>query len=107
MQSMRVTDLEEFAEIHIWGPFWPIHPEADHECKYGNPENYRAWLKRNGKRRHNLMQTCHHLRKHDAWAAHVFDRLMRIGVTFPPYIQHPLVEDVRDGIRHAANVAAS
>lgn len=70
---MRVTDLDKFTNTHIVSPYKPVMPPT---VAIKNPDDaYRAL-------------TDHRDTK---WAQYVINRLNRIGVTFPPYITHPLV----------------
>ena len=88
---MKVTDLEEFAKQHCWQPYWPGMPEAD---EFGpSNDDFRIWWSLN---KPSLMDTYYMLHERDEIREMAVGRLARIGVTFPDYIQHPLVTAMRD-----------
>lgn len=97
--STKVTDLEKFVREEIWAPYWPSHPD----CGPGRPktrftsrmpENYTDGLKRMGRKRHTVDETLEQLQAHQGtdWHNMVIGRIYRIGFRFPKYIQHPLVD---------------
>lgn len=78
--SMRVTDLEKFALEQIWRPY---------QTKMGYDDRLTSLPV-------SLEKTAELLATDDTgWATVVLDRITRIGIRFPTYIQHPLVEVVR------------
>lgn len=93
---MKVTDLEKFAFENVWRPYWPMHPDAGPRSATGTPERYED---RFGKKRHTLMQTLTMLQENPDYRACVIGRLAAIGVRFPEYVKHPLVDAVREWLR--------
>lgn len=79
----RVVDLDKFSLEEIWWPYQNFH--AFGEKRLSSPPM-------------SLEETAALLRERSEWSQCVIDRLSRIGVTFPRYIVHPLVDAVRDGI---------
>ena len=81
---MRVTDLEKFALEEIWRPYWPSYP--------GYVEGTRCLSLPMG-----LEATARELLSpaDAAWRDMVINRLSRIGVTLPEYVQHVLVRVVK------------
>ena len=77
---MRVTDLDKFALEEIWRP-------------YQTMKGYERRLERSPM---SLTETALEL-LHDrtGWAQRVFDRLRGIGVQFPAYVQHSLVDVIK------------
>ena len=86
---MKVTDLEQFAYKEIIRPYWP------ELSKHVTPKNAIPIAI-------ELLTTPKNDGVTDARpagrAALALARLQRIGVHFPPYIQHPLVTLVEKGI---------
>lgn len=76
---MRVTDLEKFSLEQIWRPYQSIYGYEDRLI--APPVG--------------LEKTAHLLLEDTEWSRCVLDRLRRIGVTFPSYIVHPLVDVVK------------
>lgn len=78
---MRVTDLEKFALEQIWWPYSSISAFAQEKRFERLPISLEgtALLLENG----------------GHWSSAVCDRLRAIGVTFPDYIKHPLVDAVK------------
>lgn len=80
---MKVTDLEKFALEQIWRPYQTIVGyEKRLECLPVSLEN-----------------TAESLKQDTYWSRLVLDRLRGMNrhrhITFPSYIQHPLVDVVR------------
>lgn len=83
---MRVTDLEKFALDQIYRPYWLGHPaNAAH-----------GWGGELKRLPFDLDATAAQLRESGEWQMCVIGRLAAIGVTFPSYIQHPLVTVLRE-----------
>lgn len=78
---MRVTDLEKFALEQIW---WPYSSTS------ALPQNHRF-----DRLPMSLEDTALLLDEGSHWSSAVCDRLRAIGVTFPNYINHPLVDVVK------------
>lgn len=76
---MRVTDLDEFSLEQIWRPYQGMLFDAP---RLVSPPM-------------SLEDTAEKLRDDTEWSRCVLNRLRSIGVTFPPYIAHPLVDVVR------------
>lgn len=76
---MRVTDLDKFSLQEIW---WPFQTIMGYEERLNKPPL-------------SLDDTAVLLAKPSYWSGCVLDRLSRIGVTFPSYVVHPLVDVVR------------
>ncbi|MBU0801408.1 MAG: hypothetical protein KKA05_10475 [Alphaproteobacteria bacterium] len=73
---LRITDLDKFALEHIWRPYQSM---MGHE-------------RRLEKSPMSLDETAALLASDKTgWAICVLNRLHQIGVTFPPYVKHPLV----------------
>lgn len=84
----RVTDLERFSLEDIWRPY------------QGMPGSGLPWSdKRLKKVPMSLEETAALLRVPSPWSGAVLSRLARCKVVFPSYVQHPLVDAVRDGIK--------
>ena len=84
---MKVTDLEDFSLQHIWRPY------------QGMPGSGLDWSdKPLPKVPMSLEETAARLRIPSPWSDAVIGRLAGCRVTFPSYVQHPLVDAVRDGI---------
>jgi len=81
-----VTDLDKFALEEIWRPY----------------QSMRGYERRLEKSPMNLADTAVEL-AHDTtgWAECVLDRIRRIGVQFPPYIRHELVDVIEDALSRA------
>ena len=80
--SKRITDLEKFALEQIWRP-------------YQNHESI-GFEKRLEALPMSIGETANKLITDDTgWSKCVLDRISAIGFTFPPYINHPLVDVVR------------
>lgn len=96
--SLKITDLEDFVEKEIWMPYLPMHPE------FGNRDNdihdYRKIAK---KMSSQFDETIENLNKHKDWSDHVIDRIFAVGYWFPDYIQHPLVEKIKELTDKAEN----
>lgn len=87
---MRVTDLEKFALEHIWRPYW-----ADAPLMRG-PRPERLPM--------GLGTTVRLMEMDDTgWTDMVVNRLAEIGVDFPDYVQHPLVDFLRQKIDRLKN----
>lgn len=86
---MKITDLEQFAYTQIIRPYWP------ELSKHVTPKNAIPIAL-------ELLTTPPGEGKIDTnpsgRATLALARLKRIGVQFPPYIQHPLVTLVEKGI---------
>ena len=80
---MRVTDLEKFAREHVWMPYWPSHPDSGVYPSSKIPS-------------YTLDQTLETLKTYPDYRVLVIRRLKVIGVTFPSYIQHPLVDFIKE-----------
>ncbi len=78
---MRVTDLEKFALEQIWRPYQGI-------CAFPQKERFDRLPV-------SLEGTALLLEDGGHWSRAVCDRLRAIGVTFPDYIKHPLVDVVK------------
>lgn len=72
---MRVTDLENFSLEEIWRPYQTM---LGYERRLDTPPC-------------NLEGTAVLLIKEQEWSHCVIGRLKAIGITFPTYINHPLV----------------
>ncbi len=73
----RVTDLEKFALEEVWRPY----------------QNMMGYEKRLERLPVGLEETARLLQADTTgWSKRVIDRIKNIGVTFPDYIQHPLVD---------------
>ncbi len=79
---MRVTDLEKFSLEQVWRPYQTWSPFPTDKTFQGSPAN--------------LDETAQFLQEQGRWSDAVLDRIRRIGVTFPPYIVHPLVDLIRE-----------
>lgn len=77
---MRVTDLEKFSLEQIWRPYQTL-------MGFGEPRL--MWPP------FGLDETARLLSQPSDWSAAVLSRLHAIGVTFPSYIKHPLVDVVK------------
>ena len=84
---MRITDLEKFALEQIWRP-------------YQSTVGYEKRLERLPV---SLESTAESLKQDTEWTRCVLDRLRGIHrhrrITFPTYIQHPLVDVVRTALQ--------
>ncbi|WP_421565615.1 hypothetical protein [Ochrobactrum sp. EDr1-4] len=84
---MRVTDLEKFALEQIWRP-------------YQNTIGYEKRLERLPV---SLEATAESLTQDTRWSGFVLNRLRGMNrnsrITFPSYIQHPLVDVVRTALQ--------
>lgn len=78
---MRVVDLEGFAFAHIWRPFWPLWTGIP-GSRVG--DSLPITLERTAE----IITTG----TSPEWAEPTLDRLRRIGVVFPAWIRHPLVD---------------
>jgi hypothetical protein len=85
---MRVTDLEKFSLEQIWRP-------------YQNKPPY-EFEKRLEEAPYNLGDTARMLQEDNDWSRCVLSRLRAIGVTFPAYIVHPLVDVVKAATKREA-----
>lgn len=72
--SMRVTNLEKFVKEQVWNPYKNIAPFP--EC----PE---MWVLASHLQVSNEVTN---------WANLVLNRLQGIGITFPSWINHPIVD---------------
>jgi hypothetical protein len=80
---MRVTDLDKFSLQEIWRPYQNmVFPDAD---RLRRPP-------------YSLLETAALVSGDTEWSRCVLDRLRCIGVHFPSYIQHPLVDAVKEGV---------
>ena len=100
--STKVTDLEKFVLEEIWRPYWPSHPDAAPRTEptrwaSAQTEGYETGLKRLGRKRHTINETLEHLQAHQGtdWHHMIIGRIYRIGFRFPNYIQHPLVDYIK------------
>lgn len=90
--SERITDLEKFALQHIMRPYWPLLDNTG---------------SRYPRLTHSLDEVARLLDTGPIeWRTPVFDRLWRIGIWFPDYIEHKLVHVVQAGMNRAAANAA-
>lgn len=84
---MRITDLEKFALEQIWRP-------------YQNTVGYEKRLERLPV---SLESTAESLKQGTYWSGLVLNRLSGMNrhrrITFPSYIQHPLVDVVRTALQ--------
>lgn len=78
----RVTDLEKFALEEIWWPYQNL---------MGHDERRLSSLPMGLVDTAKLLAT-----DQTGWAKLVLDRLCNIGICFPSYVRHPLVEVVED-----------
>lgn len=78
--AMKVTDLEKFALEEVWRPF---------QSRMGFDRRLVA-LPVNLEKTAKLL-----IADETGWSELVLDRISRIGVWFPSYINHPLVDAVR------------
>jgi len=92
-EPLRVTDLEEFSFDHIWRPYWPSYNRGD----LPRPADVHG-LARLTKAPRDLDGTANALMVDDEWSQLVINRLGRIGVDFPAWMRHPLVDVVRESI---------
>ena len=77
---MKVTDLDKFCLEEIWRPYWSmVYPE-------GIPRRSPM----------SLEQTAQKLCEDSDWSKCVLDRLSKLKLHFPDYVQHPLVDVVKD-----------
>ena len=74
--EMRVTDLDDFSLQQVWRPYQGM---VGYERRLDRPAL-------------PLDATADRLRQDTAWTKCVLDRLRGIGVEFPAYVQHPLVD---------------
>lgn len=79
----RVTDLEKFSLEEIWRPY----------------QTLKGFEKRLDAPPYNLGDTARMLQDVSHWSRCVLDRLHKIGVSFPAYIQHPLVDVVTSAMK--------
>ncbi len=85
----RVTDLEKFALEEVWRPY----------------QNMMGYEKRLERLPVGLEETARLLRADTTgWSKRVIDRIKNIGVTFPDYIQHPLVDVFGGGTKSDGGV---
>jgi hypothetical protein len=97
-QALRVTDLEKFSFDQIWRPYWRSHSTNTND-QWGSD------LKRAP---FDLPETATQLTEPSKWSAQVIGRLTSVGVTFPGWVQHPLVDVIRELLgdpKAAGNVA--
>lgn len=73
----KVTDLEEFALIHIIRPY-----QTDIGFK---------WEEKIRKNQVSLDEIVVIIKTHPSWWKETKSRILRIGFIFPPYIQHPII----------------
>lgn len=82
---MKVTDLEQFTLEQIYRPYQLClgigNERLEKLTKEYNLENARGLLIKNKK-----------------WSRLVLSRLQKIGIEFPPYIQHPLVNFIKNAM---------
>src|SRR5574343_117421 len=82
---MKVTDLEQFTLEQIYRPYQLALGIGDKRLerltKDYNLENARGLLIKNKK-----------------WSRLVLSRLQKIGIEFPPYIKHPLVDFIKNAM---------
>ena len=78
MKRVKITDLEEFSLRHVWRPF-----QSNDIPDYKSPP-------------HNLEETAQILSENSEWSNSVLSRIRGIGIYFPPYIKHPLVDVVNE-----------
>lgn len=78
---MRVTDLEKFSLEQIWRPYQNLVDGLPEERLMSPP--------------YNLGDTARMLQEDNRWSRCVLDRISAIGVTFPAYINHPLVDLIK------------
>ena len=94
---MRVTDLDEFARKEIWHPYLPaLIPDED--VARMSPRTAYAFLlgaTREYEGRGILGASVAMLEANPEVAKMVIRRLKKIGVTFPTWIHHPLVDYLR------------
>jgi hypothetical protein len=83
----RVTDLEKFSLEDIWRPYQNQEPFTFEDRLMSAP--------------YNLGDTLRFLQEDTPWSRCVLDRLRGIKPTFPAYIQHPLVDFLREKIKEA------
>lgn len=80
---MRVTDLEKFSLEQIWRPY----------------QTLKGFEKRLDAPPYNIGDTARMLHDVNWWSRRVLDRLHKIGVSFPTYIQHPLVDVIASAMK--------
>ena len=84
---MRITDLEKFALEQIWRPY----------------QSMVGYEKRLERLPVSLESTAESLKQDTEWTRCVLDRLQGMNrhrrITFPPYIQHLLVDVVRTALQ--------
>jgi hypothetical protein len=86
---MRVTDLEKFALEEVWRPY----------------QNMMGYEQRLARMPVGLEETARLLRADTTgWSKRVIDRIEAIGITFPDYIQHPLVDVFGGGTKSDGGV---
>lgn len=85
---MRVTDLEKFSLEQIWRPY---------QNKFSP-----AFEKRLESVPYNLGDTARFLAEDNEWSRCVLSRLRGVGITFPAYIVHPLVDLVKLAMKEKA-----
>lgn len=95
----RVTDLDEFSLDHVWRPYWPtwldMHGETwDQSSRLAEPLM-------------GLIETAEELAKPSKWSDQVIGRLARIGVQFPSWVMHELVDVVLERIDEVNGVDRS
>lgn len=94
---MRVTDLDEFARKEIWHPYLPalipdedvarMSPRTAHAFILGKTREYEG---------HGILAaSVAMLEANPEVAKMVINRLKKMEITFPSYIQHPLVDYLR------------
>lgn len=82
--TKRVTDLEKFALEQVWRPYQNRDGFA-----FAQEDRFEA-LPMSLEETAKLLIT-----DESGWSKCVLDRISAIGFTFPPYINHPLVDVVR------------
>jgi len=76
----KITDLDDFALVHIIRPYQNLIWLWDDRVK-SSP--------------YTLNELCTMLKKHNEWSCCVLDRIQRIWFTFPEYVNHELIEIIK------------
>lgn len=88
---MRVYNLEQFCRDQIFRPYWPMwYKVLGLESERFNPPN------------RELMKVLRVLKESGGtpvWEM-TMNRLVLIGVTFPEYVKHPLVDYLKTEMSH-------
>jgi hypothetical protein len=77
----KITDLEKFSLEEVWWPYQTMEPHCFEE-RLTNPP-------------FDLLKTAELLRIKNEWTECVLSRIYAVGVYFPDYIRHPLVDVIQ------------